>query len=152
MISFTITEKGYNVAPADLKRGLTPVLAMGKVTALLYERFKAGQFPLTVQSMDNCSHNGDKVKSAVMQYAEKWIAEGLVPEEFKAYLLDETLVTFPWAMIDKITPHPHEKVQAIMTFFQYSFADGANQCAILRPILSHFLNGRNMDDLNCLFL
>ena len=114
MISFTITEKGYHVAPADLERGLTPVLAMGKVTALLYERFKAGKLPLTVQSMDNCSHNGDKVKSAVLQYAEKWTAEGLVPEEFKAYLLDETLVTFPWAMIDKITPRPHEKVQAML--------------------------------------
>ncbi|MBO7660324.1 MAG: mannitol dehydrogenase family protein, partial [Bacteroidaceae bacterium] len=45
MISFTITEKGYSVAPADLDRGLQPVLAMGKVTALLYERFQAGQLP-----------------------------------------------------------------------------------------------------------
>lgn len=45
MISFTITEKGCGVAPADLERGLTPVLAMGKVTALLYERFKAGKLP-----------------------------------------------------------------------------------------------------------
>ena len=35
MISFTITEKGYSVSAADLERGLTPVLAMGKVTALL---------------------------------------------------------------------------------------------------------------------
>ena len=42
MISFTITEKGYTVAPADLERGLMPVLAMGKVAALLYERWKAG--------------------------------------------------------------------------------------------------------------
>ena len=33
MISFTITEKGYSVSSADLDRGLTPVLAMGKVTA-----------------------------------------------------------------------------------------------------------------------
>ena len=62
MITFTITEKGYSFNDADLARGLTPVLAMGKVTALLLERFKAGQLPLTVQSMDNCSHNGDKVK------------------------------------------------------------------------------------------
>ena len=54
MISFTITEKGYSVAPADLERGLTPVLAMGKVAALLLERFNAGALPLTVQSMDNC--------------------------------------------------------------------------------------------------
>lgn len=114
MISFTITEKGYSVNPADLERGLTPVLAMGKVTALLLERFRAGQLPLTVQSMDNCSHNGDKVKAGVMQYVEKWVADGLAPAEFKAYILDETKITFPWSMIDKITPRPHEKVQAML--------------------------------------
>ena len=113
-ISFTITEKGYSVAPADLERGLTPVLAMGKVAVLLYERFQAGALPLTVQSMDNCSHNGDKVKAGVLQYLEKWVAEGLVPAAFRDYVLDESKVTFPWAMIDKITPRPHEKVQALL--------------------------------------
>ena len=82
MISFTITEKGYAVAPADLERGLEPVLIMGKVTLLLYERFLAGKLPLTVQSMDNCSHNGDRVKAAVIAYASKWAEEGLVPGEF----------------------------------------------------------------------
>ena len=111
MISFTITEKGYGVAPADLERGLTPVLAMGKVTALLYERFKAGKLPLTVQSMDNCSHNGDKVKAAVFAYASKWVEPGLVPAEFLAYVKDETKITFPWSMIDKITPRPHKIVE-----------------------------------------
>ena len=111
MISFTITEKGYGVAPADLERGLTPVLAMGKVTALLYERFKAGKLPLTVQSMDNCSHNGDKVKTAVHAYAAKWVEQGLVPAEFLAYVQDETKITFPWSMIDKITPRPSEVIQ-----------------------------------------
>lgn len=114
MISFTITEKGYGVNPADLERGLTPVLAMGKVCALLLERFKAGKLPLTVQSMDNCSHNGDKVKAGVMKYVEKWVADGLAPAEFKDYILDETKVTFPWAMIDKITPRPHSKVQDML--------------------------------------
>ena len=114
MISFTITEKGYGVAPADLERGLTPVLAMGKVTALLYERFKAGKLPLTVQSMDNCSHNGDKVRNAVFTYASKWVEQGLVPAEFLAYVQDETKVTFPWSMIDKITPRPDAKVQKML--------------------------------------
>ena len=114
MISFTITEKGYGVAPADLERGLTPVLAMGKVTALLYERFKAGKLPLTVQSMDNCSHNGDKVKNAVHAYAAKWVEQGLVPAEFLAYVQDETKITFPWSMIDKITPRPDAKVQQML--------------------------------------
>ena len=114
MASFTITEKGYGVAPADLERGLTPVLAMGKVTALLYERFKAGKLPLTVQSMDNCSHNGDKVKTAVHAYAAKWVEQGLVPAEFLAYVQDETKITFPWSMIDKITPRPDAKVQKML--------------------------------------
>ena len=114
MITFTITEKGYSVAPNDLERGLTPVLAMGKVTALLLERFKAGKLPLTVQSMDNCSHNGDKVKAGVMAYAERWVSDGLVPAEFLAYLKDETKITFPWSMIDKITPRPHVKVKEML--------------------------------------
>ncbi len=114
MITFTITEKGYSVNDADLARGLTPVLAMGKVTALLLERFKAGMLPLTVQSMDNCSHNGDKVKTGVMAYAERWVADGLAPAEFLAYLKDEKKITFPWSMIDKITPRPHVKVKEML--------------------------------------
>ena len=114
MISFTITEKGYVVTPADLERGLTPILAMGKVTALLYERYQAGELPLTVQSMDNCSHNGDRVKTAVFAYAQRWLSDGLVPQGFIDYLSDESKVTYPWSMIDKITPRPHQKVQEIL--------------------------------------
>ena len=114
MITFTITEKGYSYNDADLARGLSPVFAMGKVCALLLERFKAGQLPLTVQSTDNCSHNGDKVKAGVLAYAQKWVADGLAPAEFLAYLQDEKKVTYPWSMIDKITPRPHEKVQAMI--------------------------------------
>ena len=114
MISFTITEKGYGVAPHDLERGMTPVLAMGKVAVLLHERFLAGGLPLTIQSMDNCSHNGDKVKAGVLAYVNKWVADGLVSADFLAYVQDETKVTFPWAMIDKITPRPHNLVQEML--------------------------------------
>ena len=114
MISFTITEKGYTFNDADLARGLKPVLAMGKVCALLYERWQAGQLPLTVQSMDNCSHNGDKVRAGVFAYAERWAADGLVPQAFIDYLKDESKITFPWSMIDKITPRPHVKVKELL--------------------------------------
>ena len=125
MISFTITEKGYTYNEADLARGLSPLFAMGKVCALLYERFQAGDpgqpgnagnsgLPLTIQSMDNCSHNGDKVKAGVMAYAERWLNDGLVPAAFLDYLRDETKITFPWSMIDKITPRPHEKVKELL--------------------------------------
>ncbi len=114
MISFTITEKGYSFNEVDLARGLKPVFALGKVTALLYERWQAGQLPLTVQSMDNCSHNGDKVKTGVFAYAERWAKDGLVPQAFVDYLKDETKITFPWSMIDKITPRPHQKVKELL--------------------------------------
>ena len=114
MISFTITEKGYGFNEADLARGLQPVFALGKVTALLYERWQAAELPLTVQSMDNCSHNGDKAKTGVFAYAERWVKDGLVPQAFLDYLRDETKVTFPWSMIDKITPRPHQKVKELL--------------------------------------
>ena len=114
MVSFTITEKGYSVSPADLERGAEPQLIMGKVTALLYERYQAGALPITVQSMDNCSHNGDKVRSAAMAYAEAWVRAGLVPQDFLDYLKDESKVSFPWSMIDKITPRPDAKVQKML--------------------------------------
>ena len=55
MVTFTITEKGYSFNEADLARGLDAVFAMGKLTSLLYERFKAGKLPVTLQSTDNCS-------------------------------------------------------------------------------------------------
>lgn len=114
MISFTITEKGYTFNDNDLARGLNPIFAMGKVCSLLLERFKAGQLPLTIQSMDNCSHNGDKVKTGVLAYAERWVKDGLAPSAFLDYLRNETKITFPWSMIDKITPRPHEKVKELL--------------------------------------
>lgn len=114
MVSFTITEKGYSVTPADLERGLAPVLAMGKVAVLLYERWRAGALPVTIQSTDNCSHNGDKAKAGILAYAGAWVKAGLVPEDFLAYLQDGSKVTYPWSMIDKITPRPHVKVQEMI--------------------------------------
>ena len=115
MISFTITEKGYAFNETDLLRGLSPSFAMGKVATLLLERFYAGHYPLTIQSMDNCSHNGDIAKEAILTYAKHWLQQGLVPSSFIDYLCNEQLISFPWSMIDKITPRPHEKVKQMLT-------------------------------------
>ena len=104
MISFTITEKGYGYNEQDLNTSPDPTqggekggpkFALGKVTALLYERYKAGKLPVTVQSMDNCSHNGGRVKAGVLAYAEHWANIGLVPADFPEYLRNKALVTFP---------------------------------------------------------
>ncbi|MCI9338738.1 MAG: mannitol dehydrogenase family protein, partial [Lachnospiraceae bacterium] len=145
MISFTITEKGYGVAPADLERGLRPALIMGKVTLLLYERFLAGKLPLTVQSMDNCSHNGDKVKAAVIAYATKWAQEGLVPGEFLTYVQDPEKVTYPWSMIDKITPRPDEKVQKMLA--EDCFEDNYTILTDKRTYTAPFVNAEETEYL-----
>lgn len=145
MVTFTITEKGYGVAPADLERGLNPVFAMGKLTALLYERFQAGKFPLTLQSTDNCSHNGDKVKAAVFAYAEKWAADGLVPAEFVEYVKDGKKVSYPWSMIDKITPRPHEKVQQMLA--EDGFEDNNTIVTEKRSFTAPFVNAEEVQYL-----
>ena len=125
MCTFTITEKGYNLntpdgnfmaaVAEDMKNGPErPESYIGKVAALIYARYISGKKPIAMVSMDNCSHNGDKVKNAVHAYAAKWVEQGLVPAEFLAYVQDETKITFPWSMIDKITPRPDAKVQEML--------------------------------------
>ena len=147
MVTFTITEKGYSVAPADLERGLTPVFAMGKLTALLLERFNAGQLPLTLQSTDNCSHNGDKVKAGVLAYAEKWVNDGLAPKEFLAYVNDNKKISYPWSMIDKITPRPHEKVQAMLA--EDGFEDNNTIITEKKTFTAPFVNAEEVQYLVC---
>ena len=113
LASFTITEKGYRVSDADLADAPDDAKSYwGRVTALLYTRWRAGAAPLAMVSMDNCSHNGDKLRDAVMAFAKGWAARGLVPQGFVEYL--EAKVSFPWTMIDKITPAPDADVAAML--------------------------------------
>ncbi|MBQ8663800.1 MAG: mannitol dehydrogenase family protein, partial [Eubacterium sp.] len=121
----TITEKGYSLVngrgyylpgvPEDLANGPENAMSyMGKVAALVHARYVAGQKPIAMVSMDNCSHNGDKLYAAVNAFAEKWVENGVVDAGFKVYVNDKTKVSFPWTMIDKITPRPDASVEAIL--------------------------------------
>ena len=125
MISFTITEKGYalrqidgnymKVVAEDLANGPEKARhAMAIVTALLYHRYQNGKKPIAVVSMDNCSHNGEKLQSSIMEVAHAWQVNGFVPADFIRWLSDETQVSFPWSMIDKITPRPAPEVQRML--------------------------------------
>ena len=125
MVSFTITEKGYAVADgngntpagieADFQAGPYKATSyMGKVCAMLYERFKAGELPVAMVSMDNCSHNGDKLKDAVRAFAKKWQENGVCDNGFLSYVEDDRKVSFPWSMIDKITPRPADSVMEML--------------------------------------
>jgi fructuronate reductase len=130
MASFTITEKGYNIkdgkgelladAAADFAAGpANPAHYMGKIAALCYERYLAGEasgkkMPLALVSMDNCSHNGDKLFAAVEAFAAAWTEKGLTEKDFLAYIRDRNTISFPWSMIDKITPGPDKGVRAML--------------------------------------
>ena len=120
MATFTITEKGYAVRDAhgtllpvieeDLTAGPQfPHSYLGKVASLLYTRYQAGCLPIAMVSMDNCSHNGEKLFQAIRTFAEGWNDNG-----FLAYVSDPSRVSFPWTMIDKITPRPDSSVESIL--------------------------------------
>ncbi len=133
MASFTITEKGYVVTNAegnflpfiqpDIDSGpdgaktLMPLL-----TRLLYYRYLKGAMPVTMVSMDNCSHNGEKLYNAVSTIAKAWADLGKVESGFVDYICDPTKVAFPFSMIDKITPRPADAVKDIL------INDGVENC------------------------
>ncbi len=76
LVSFTITEKGYALqkadgtyfpfVQADIQNGPEKATgAMAILTAMLYERYQAGRFPIALVSMDNCSQNGARLRESV---------------------------------------------------------------------------------------
>ena len=120
MVSFTITEKGYSLrnaahelmpaVQADMENGPENCRSfMAQLTAMCIRRFRTCGTPLALVSMDNCSHNGEKLQKAVMEIASAWRDNGHISEEEYAYL--ENKVAFPWSMIDKITPRPNPSVE-----------------------------------------
>jgi fructuronate reductase len=122
VVSLSITEKGHDLR--DIDGGFrpeivkefdsgpaAPVHAMTKLCALCWERFRAGGPAAALLSTDNFSHNGDRLKEAILTAAEEWRIRGHVDREFITWLSNPACVSFPLSMIDKITPYPSEQVQ-----------------------------------------
>lgn len=125
MATFTITEKGYSLVDgkgvqlpsviADFAAGPEkPDSYIGKVASLLYTRYQAGEKPIAMVSTDNCSHNGDKLYEAIDAFAKAWAQNGKAEQGFVDYINDKSKVSFPWSMIDKITPRPDASVEKIL--------------------------------------
>jgi fructuronate reductase len=147
MVSFTITEKGYSLkndkqefigsVAEDFKHNPSNALSyIGKLTALCYERFKAGRFPLTLVSMDNCSHNGTRLYEAVTTFAGQWAMNKMVEEDFLAYVEEE--IAYPWTMIDKITPRPAESVITMLK--ETGFEDAQTVITSKNTYVAPFVN------------
>lgn len=120
MVSFTITEKGYSLrnAAGELAPAVAQDMAggpencqsfMAQLAAMCLDRRKACGKPLALVSMDNCSHNGEKLQAAVTEIAEAWLKGGKITQEDYDYLQKD--IAYPWSMIDKITPRPHPMVE-----------------------------------------
>lgn len=117
----TITEKGYAVYDADGRPlpWMVPEMesgpdhaasAMGIITALLWERYKAGASPIAMVSTDNFSQNGDRFFASVDAVATSWRDAGTVEPGFVDYVRNPATVSFPLSMIDRITPNPAASV------------------------------------------
>ena len=123
VVSFTVTEKGYHVQDMsgayypevidDFSLGCLdriPKNGMAIIAALLYHRFTTGACPVAMVSMDNFSHNGDKLFDSIMTFAREWEKRGFINHDFVNYIENPQRVSFPWSMIDKITPRPDDGV------------------------------------------
>jgi fructuronate reductase len=124
-VTMSITEKGY--ALRDINNNLTastqadingdPETAttnMGAIARLLLARYNAGKYPIAMISTDNFSENGKRFKDGILTIANGWLAQGTVSQGFINYLEDKNQVSFPWSMIDRITPNPAESVATIL--------------------------------------
>lgn len=136
MVSFTITEKGYHIKNMDgdfypdVQDDFThggadkaPKNGMAIIAALLLIRFEAGAHPIAMVSMDNFSHNGDKLFDSVSTVAKKWVENSRAPQAFVDYISDAKRVSFPCSCIDKITPRPDATVSADLNNTGFSSTD-----------------------------
>jgi fructuronate reductase len=149
IVSFTISEKGYNLTTSsgeyteEVKRDFgngpaKPVNVMSKIASLAYTRYLAGGYPIAFVSMDNCSRNGEKLSKAVGKIAEKWRENGFVDVAFINYLNDSSRVSFPWSMIDKITPRPSESVGTLLD--KDGIEDIGILCTTKKTYIAPFVN------------
>ena len=109
IVSLTITEGGYNLNYStgefefnnpdvhhDLENPDNPKLVFGYLTAALKKRRDSGIPPFTIQSCDNVQHNGDMTRKMLLAFAQRQ------DNELAEWI--EKKVSFPNAMVDRITP------------------------------------------------
>ncbi len=118
IVSLTVTEGGYMINPAtgkfdpthpalqrDSKNPDDPTSAFGLILHGLKARRAAGLKPFTVMSCDNLPHNGAVTRNAIAGLAR--ITDPALADWV------ETHVSFPNAMVDRITPATSDRERKI---------------------------------------
>jgi fructuronate reductase len=156
--TLTITEKGYAVKDIhgsllasvvdEIQNGPKhAVSTMGIITALLFARFLAGAAPIAMVSTDNFSRNGFRFRESVLTIAHGWLNHGYVSQSFLDYISDESRVSFPWSMIDRITPNPAQATEKNLV--KQGFSDLG---IITTKSGSHFSGFSNTEEIHYLVL
>lgn len=109
IVTLTVTEKGYYLAPADktlrqddpsiqhdIQNPTTPKTAPGILVEALYRRKELNLPPFTILSCDNMPNNGSLTRRAVCELASHRSAA------FAQWIEDN--VAFPSSMVDRIVP------------------------------------------------
>ena len=125
-------DTGYAVAgedrtPALLEAASAPASFPGKLTALLFQRWRRGAKPLTVLPCELITGNGRVLRDTVLGLA----ADAGAPAEFAAWLNDGVI----WAdtLVDRIVSEPIEPVGAVAE--PYALWAIRNQPGLAAPCL-----------------
>ena len=120
ILSFTVTEAGYYLLEngeldtgfADLqadiervKKGEPGQTIYGALVTLLRARKAADAGPITLQNCDNLRHNGDRVRGGLRDFCRR-----IGDNDILAWI--DANVSFPNAMVDRITPRPAPELKA----------------------------------------
>ncbi|MEE8885392.1 MAG: tagaturonate reductase [Eubacteriales bacterium] len=92
------TEAGIVYDPDVKADDLPPASFPGKLTALLYERFRAGIGGITILSCELIDNNGKELEKCVLHHADDW----KLGDDFKSWLRDDCL--FCSTLVDRIVP------------------------------------------------
>jgi fructuronate reductase len=102
LVTLTVTEKGYEVDPADLEDRVTARSPAAVVALGLARRRQTEARPPVVASLDNVAANGDVLRRAVMAVA------GRIDRSLPGWIADH--VAFPRSVVDRMVPAPTAEV------------------------------------------
>ncbi len=118
IVSLTVTEKGYYydekknlnlahpIVQHDIQNPGFPKTAIGYLAAGLARRRAENGKPLTVMCCDNLPENGEITRKILMQFV------GEVDKDMASWIEDN--VSFPNAMVDRITPVTTDHVKQLL--------------------------------------
>ena len=112
------TEAGINYEPADKLQDAPQKSFPGKLTALLYKRFKhfggASDKGLIIIPCELIDRNGDNLKKIILQFAEDWN----LGEAFVEWIIEDNI--FCNTLVDRIVPgYPRDKIDSITEALGY---------------------------------